>query len=118
YREADVRQPKVFIGSSVNAHSMATTLQGVLNHSASVDVWSQGVFEQNRGNLENLLKATAEYDFACIFATPDDYIESNGKKSNVHRDNILFEFGLFLSALGTDRVFFIYPRDVELKLPT
>ncbi len=34
------------------------------------------------------------------------------------RDNVLFELGLFIGAIGKDRSFIIKPRDVKLHLPT
>ena len=113
-----MKQPTIFIGSTGEAQHLAITLQSAIDRWASVRVWSQGVFEQNRANLDNLLKVAADFDFACILATPDDFTESRGKASDAPRDNIIFEFGLFLGALGRDRVFFIYPREVQLKLPT
>ena len=44
------------------------------------------------------------YDFALFLLTPDDAIESRGEKQKSARDNVFFEAGLFLSALGRERV--------------
>jgi hypothetical protein len=111
-------EPRVFIASSGEANDLAVALQSALERFAAVEVWSQGVFEQNKSNLENLLQAANDFDFACVFATADDFLVSKEKAFQAPRDNILFEFGLFLGALGRDRVFLLHPRDLNLKLPT
>src|SRR5476649_1429176 len=111
-------EPRVFIASSGEANDLAVALQSALERFAAVEVWSQGVFEQNKSNLENLLQAANDFDFACVFATADDFLVSKEKAFQAPRDNILFEFGLFLGTLGRDRVFLLHPRDLNLKLPT
>ena len=38
--------------------------------------------------------------------------------SQVVRDNVIFEFGLFIGKLGPEPVFFVIPRGEELHLPS
>jgi predicted nucleotide-binding protein len=111
-------EPRVFIGSTGEAHDLAVVLESLLQRVAAVTVWSQGVFEENKSNLENLLQAANDFDYACVFATADDFLVSKGEMFQAPRDNILFEFGLFLGAFGRDRVFLLHPRDLKLKMPT
>jgi hypothetical protein len=109
---------RVFIGSPSEDAGLGSALQGRLESCASVRVWNQGVFEANRGSLESLLSAVDEYDFACFLAPPVDKVESRESAHYATRDNIIFEYGLFLGRLGPDRVFLIHPRGTSLSLPS
>lgn len=111
-------EPKVFIGAPSEDGGLATALQRHLEHCASVHVWNQGDFETNHGTLESLLDAIEEYDFACFLALPVDQTESREVILQTTRDNIIFEYGLFLGRLGPDRVFLLFPRDSDLTLPS
>jgi tetratricopeptide (TPR) repeat protein len=111
-------KPRVFIGSSVEGLNVAYPVQQNLLHSAEVTVWDQGIFELSRTTMESLTTALAESDFAVFVFTPDDLVHIRDKTSLAVRDNVLFEFGLFIGKLGRDRVFFISPSDGQLHLPT
>lgn len=111
-------KPRVFIGSSVEGLSVAYPVQQNLLHSAEVTIWDQGIFELSRTTMESLIAALSESDFAIFVFTPDDLIHIRDKTSLAVRDNVLFEFGLFMGKLGRDRVFFIIPSDGQLHLPT
>jgi CAP12/Pycsar effector protein, TIR domain len=50
--------------------------------------------------------------------TPDDLISRRGKTGNSPRDNVLFELGLFMGALGRVRTFMVGCRDDDLDLPS
>jgi Histidine-specific methyltransferase, SAM-dependent/Predicted nucleotide-binding protein containing TIR-like domain len=109
---------KLFIGAPSEDEGLSAALQGALDRDASVRIWHQGTFEANHGTLESLLAAIDEYDFACFLTPPVDKIESRGDIHVATRDNIIFEYGLFLGRLGRCRVFLIHPRDTPLDLPS
>jgi hypothetical protein len=113
-----VSDSKVFIGAPSEDDGLGAALQGRLEDSASVRVWDQGTFEENRGTLDSLLTAVEDHDFACFLALPVDNVESRGSTHPIVRDNIIFEYGLFLARLGPDRVFLLYPSGAELALPS
>lgn len=111
-------KPRVFIGSSVEGLNVAYAVQQNLLHEAEVTVWDQGVFELSRTTIESLTKALSDSDFAVFVFSPDDLIRIRDLTKSSVRDNVLFEFGLFIGRLGRDRVFFLLPSAGELHLPT
>ena len=50
--------------------------------------------------------------------SPDDEVESREVQSQAPRDNVIFELGLFIGALGRDRTYMVQPNGVSLKLPS
>ena len=53
-----------------------------------------------------------------LLLSPDDKITSRGAMSTAPRDNLILELGLFAGALGRRRAIMVYPRGVDLKVPT
>lgn len=111
-------KPRVFIGSSVEGLNVAYAVQQNLLHDAEVTVWDQGVFELSKTTIESLSKALQESDFAIFVFSPDDLVKIRSTSSSAVRDNVLFEFGLFVGKLGRDRVYFLTPMTGELHLPS
>lgn len=89
-----------------------------LHHAYDVELWTDGLFALSKGNLENLCKALPTFDFAVLVLTCDDMTDSRHERKASPRDNVLFEMGLFMGALGQDRTFFVYDQDKEIKLPS
>ncbi|MBK9260275.1 MAG: nucleotide-binding protein [Polyangiaceae bacterium] len=112
------RKPRIFIGSSVEGLDYAEQIQAGLDYLAEPTIWHQGVFGLSKGTLESLLDARDQFDFAVLVLTPDDMTFTRKNKKNSPRDNVLFELGLFMGALGRDRTFIVYCRDKEIDLPT
>lgn len=111
-------KPKIFIGSSVEGLSAAYSIQQNLTHDADVTVWDQGVFELSKTTIESLLEVLSKSDFGIFVFSPDDVSVIRKENKNVVRDNVIFEFGLFIGKLGRDRVFFVVPSGLEFHLPT
>jgi len=111
--------PKVFIGSSSEAKEIALTIQNELSDIADLVPWSQGIFRVGSVPLENLISALAGYDFAIFVFSPDDVTTMRDTTSHTVRDNVLFELGLFIGKLGSQRSFFVAPRRMDgLHLPS
>lgn len=102
------KKPRIFIGSSKEGLEVAQALQYQLKQDANVTLWNEGVFELTRNYLESLLKATDEFDYAILVFRADDEATSRGATSPVTRGNVIFELGLFLGSLGSDRTFVVY----------
>lgn len=112
------KRPYVFIGSSTEGLDAAKAVQANLEHAAETHIWSQGLFGLSGGSLESLVKATEKFDFAILLLTPDDLTTCRGQENSSPRDNVIFELGLFIGAIGRDRVFIIVDREAQIKLPS
>ena len=112
-------KPRVFIGSSSEDLYCAYALQDQLKTKADVQLWNQGFFSLNKGYLHELLKGLKETDFGVFVFAPNDLATIRNATYEAIRDNVLFEFGLFLGGLGPDRSFFILPQNqTGIRLPS
>lgn len=111
-------KPKIFIGSSVEGLNVAYSIQQNLTHDAEITVWDQGVFELSSTTIESLVNVLEKSDFGIFVFSSDDITKIKDKEFNAVRDNVLFEFGLFIGKLTRERVYFVIPSDTELHLPT
>lgn len=112
-------KPKIFIGCSVEGMSIAYSIQENLEYDAHITIWSQNIFDLTESTLDSLLKALPDFDFGIFIFKPEDTIIFRNEEKSIVRDNIIFEFGLFLGRLGKDRVSFLTPRSTtNFHLPT
>lgn len=112
-------KPRIFIGSSTESLSIAYAIQENLEHDADSTVWTQDAFQLSSNTIDDLLKVVESTDFAIFVFSPDDTINIRNSTAHITRDNVIFEFGLFIGRLGKERVFYLIPRDEEnLHLPT
>ena len=112
------RRPRVFVGSSSEGHPLALAVQQNLAEHAECEVWDQNVFAPSELTLEGLERASRQHDFAVLVVTADDVVEVRGERSAAARDNILFEVGFFIGALGRLRTYLMCPADLSVRLPT
>lgn len=57
-------------------------------------------------------------DFAILVLNADDMTLSRGSQHSSPRDNVVFELGLFMGALGRNRTLIVLPDDADIKIPT
>ncbi len=107
-------KPEIFIGCSVEGLTEAKIIQMELAHSASTVIWSQGVFGLSRGTLETLVEKAPSFTHAILVLTPDDMLTKRDSEAPTARDNVLFELGLFMGALGRQRTFVVTEKSVAL----
>lgn len=105
-------KPVVFIGSSREALEIAQEIEaGIATADTDVRVWTNdAVFVPGKATIEALESTVRESDFAILVFAPDDKLRSRGKNHLVPRDNVIFELGLFMGALGRERAFIVMPR--------
>ncbi|PZF32072.1 nucleotide-binding protein [Curtobacterium sp. MCPF17_051] len=114
-----IEAPSVFIGSSSEGLEIARHLQADLEQSGvcSVVRWDQGIFQASSYAIPQLESAARSVDFAVLIATADDVVQSRGLERAAARDNIYFELGLFIGALGLERTY-VVSASRSLQLPT
>lgn len=98
-------KPSIFLGSSSEALPLAKAIKGVLEKDFRVEIWNERLFELGEDTLNNLLRFIQCYDFALLVLTGDDFAKIRGKRVKTPRDNVVFEIGLFMGALGRRRAF-------------
>lgn len=111
-------KPQVFVGSSQLGRTVAEQLCLGLSDEVEAKLWSDGLFELSLTAIETLDNASRTYDFAVLLLTPDDIIKSKGRQSVIPRDNVVFEVGLFMGALGRHRTVLVVEDEKSLHLPT
>ncbi len=97
---------------------VAEAVQVSLNSICEATLWTQGVFLLGMSNLENLIRIISDYDFAILVLTPDDIIRSRGTQHTASRDNLIFELGLFMGAIGRNRTFALIDKTTNLRIPS
>lgn len=112
---------KLFIGSSKEGLEFAKQLKEKLDNEfvdfLQCTVWTDGeIFSSNKGTLEALVKAARRFDYGVLIATKDDIREMRDNISNIPRDNVMFEMGMFLGSLGLTRAFLLAEK--HNTLPT
>jgi hypothetical protein len=112
-------KPKLFIGSSSEQLELAYAAQEGLERDVEVTVWTQSIFELSKTAMASLIDALDENDFGLFILAPDDITAMRDASRQTVRDNVIFELGLFIGRMGSDRCFMIVPRGVDdLHLPS
>jgi len=106
-------QPTVFIGSSTEQLATAHALAERLRPFAKPTVWDNAEFALNESIFDGLLKAAHLADYAVFVFDPDDVTRIRNVDTRTVRDNVLFEFGLFIGRMGKGRAFWISARGAE-----
>jgi len=122
-RSSFVRQknetPKIFIGSSSEGLDIARAIQTGLAHDPILtQVWTDDVFKASKTSIENLVVTAESSDFGILVLGPDDQIQSRDEVFDGPRDNVIFELGLLMGAIGRERVFIVKEQRSKIKLPS
>lgn len=112
------RKPRIFIGSSSESLDVADAVNLNLDHKAEVTIWRNGTFDLSSNTIDALANKAKTVDFSLFIFSPDDIAIIRNQQKAIVRDNVLFELGLFIGALGKERCFILKPRGVDLHFPT
>jgi hypothetical protein len=110
--------PTVFIGSSREQLPVARALAAQLRAFSTPTVWNEAPFELNEHIFDGLLNAAQVSDYAVFVFEPDDVTRVREVDVRTVRDNVLFEFGLFVGRMGRGRTFWVSSRQSNQHVPT
>lgn len=113
-----MRKPRLFIASSVESLVIAEAVNVNLDHEFEVTIWKNGTFKLSSNTVDDLVEKSSTVDFALFIFAPDDIATIRSRNEHVVRDNVLFEMGLFIGAIGKERAFILKPRGEVMHLPT
>ncbi|WP_164112239.1 MULTISPECIES: STING domain-containing protein [Sphingobacterium] len=116
-----MRKKKIFIGSSSEELDLANAAKDILEADNTFEVtiwneevWDKAVFKLNNNYLNDLIRATLQFDFGILIGTQDDKVEVREIEYLQPRDNILFELGLFIGRLGLNNCAFLIDKDIKV----
>ena len=107
-------RPRIFIGSSSEGKKKALFIKNQLVDIADCQLWDEGFFENNNSYLQALEGGATLFDFAILVASKDDVQLKRDKLELITRDNVIFEFGLYVGRLGKNRSFFFKEKGLDL----
>jgi len=115
-----IMKPSIFIGSSSEALALAKAIQTDLLATFDTYLWADNLFDLGEDNLNNLLRLAQCHDFAVLVLSGDDVTKSRNRREASPRDNVVFELGLFMGALGRRRSFPVVAKTANgsPKLPS
>jgi hypothetical protein len=104
---------RIFIGSSSEQLPTLNQIIALIGEEAECVSWTSA-FGLNKSGLDALIKQTRLCDFSLLLATKDDVTTVRGEDQATPRDNVIFEFGLFLGASGVERCYLIAEEGADL----
>jgi len=102
----------------MEALPLAKAIKENLNGTADVSLWPEDVFRPSESTLVSLEQLVKRVQFGVFVFSPDDTVILRDVTSTTQRDNVLFEFGIFVGALGRQRAFIVLPEKSDQHLPT
>ena len=119
---AQAAKPCVFVGSSSESLKYAEATKRILEETGTLSViyWKDLPVTAGSRVIIDMLTEAAEqqFDFAVFILSQDDVLTFRGESTSAPRDNVVFEVGLFIGALGRGKVFLIAPDKGKLKEPS
>lgn len=107
----------IFIGSSHEGLKAAEAIQILLSADGfDTIVWNQGVFGLGKSILEELISFLDKANFGIFILRAEDLLTSRENNYHVTRDNVLFEFGLFIGRLGRLKTFIVHDKSINTKI--
>lgn len=107
-------KPRIFIGSSTEGLPVANRIKDYFETDYECKIWNDGIFQYNDNFLDTLMKSASLFDFAFMVFSADDLSKVRDSFFETPRDNVMFEYGLFLGRVGNQRAFVIKDKKVKI----
>lgn len=107
-------KPRIFIGSSAEGLEVAKKVKEYFDEDYICHIWDEGIFKENENFLETLIKSASLFDFGFLIFSKDDVTIKRHTQFASARDNVMFEYGLFLGRLGVKRAYIIAENGVDI----
>ena len=107
-------KPRIFIGSSTEGLPVANRIKDYFEPDYECKIWNDGIFQYNDNFLDTLMKSASLFDFAFMVFSADDLTKARDSFFETPRDNVMFEYGLFLGRVGNQRAFVIKDKKVKI----
>lgn len=121
-QKQEVGKMEIFLGSSSEAADYMVEIAAQLeNMDTSALMWNspgKGIFVASSNTIDSLIDITKRVQAAVFIFNADDKIwnDKSALEGYTVRDNVLFEYGLFMGALGKEKVCFVCkgkPKEVS-----
>jgi hypothetical protein len=110
--------PRVFVASSRTSSPLAHRIADRLQPDVAADVWDV-TFKPGDNTLDNLLLYSSLYEFGIFILSADDLTLAKDVLNLQPRDNVIFELGIFMGAVGRSRAFaVVVDNGGDVKLPS
>ncbi|MBW0436025.1 nucleotide-binding protein [Leptospira yasudae] len=107
-------KPKFFCASSGESKSFAENLKDKINEFCEVDLWTENFFGKHDFPIDTLIEKRNQYDGGIFLFFEDDKVISRKKRYFSARDNVILEYGIFLSAIGRKNCLIIHPPNIKI----
>jgi len=106
-------RPRVFLGSCGKAHDIASAIRAYVESLGfNVTYWKSD-FEPGEVILDEIRAASFSCKYAIFLLTPDDQIVGDDPQW-VPRDNVVFEVGFFINAIGKERTLILVQEGTKV----
>jgi predicted nucleotide-binding protein len=106
-------RPRVFLGSCSKAHDLASAIRWYVESLGFKVIYWKSDFEPGQVILDEIRAASFSCKYAMFLLTPDDQIAGDDP-TWVPRDNVVFEAGYFINALGKERTLIIVQEGTKV----
>ncbi|TGK54267.1 hypothetical protein EHQ16_19305 [Leptospira kanakyensis] len=107
-------KPKFFCASSGESKVFAENLKSMINEFCEIDLWTDNFFSKNDFPIDTLIEKRNQYDGGIFLFFEDDKVISRKKQYFSARDNVILEYGIFLSALGRKNCLILHPPNIKI----